>query len=153
MTTQSEVRPGQDILCLLATAGIPEEVWEWGDDLCDCTFQRIGDWTNPYIGRTMRVRLCCIWAAIYKQYPQFVQEIPAYYDRNKDAFQPKPMAWNSEDEDMPVALWHRQVAVELGVPLEKVRKLLAGQDPPKRVPAGQGPAGAVRQDEKRKWRA
>ena len=29
---------------------IPGVEWEYHDDLCDCTYQRIGFWTNPYIG-------------------------------------------------------------------------------------------------------
>lgn len=127
------ILPGQDILCLLATAGIPEVTWEYGDDLCDCTFQRIGTWSNPYIARTMRVRLCCIWMEIYKEFPEYVQEIPASWNENTKQFDAKPIPWNAEDADMPTHLWHRQVAVELGIPLSQARKVLAGKQPPKAV--------------------
>jgi hypothetical protein len=118
--------PGQDIL----GGTIPEILWGEGDDLCDCTFQRIGDWTNPYIGRTIRVRVCCIWAALYKQYPQFVQEIPAWFNGNKHEFVTEPMPWNGES-DMPRAIFHRQAAVLMGLPLDMVRIKLEGQEPPK----------------------
>ena len=139
MTTTHDMllmqKPGQ------VTQGgvIPEERWVHGDDLCDCTFQRIQEFTNPYIGRTLRVRLCCMWAEMYKQFPQFVQDIPAFNDYNKgggvrDEWVNKPTAWNAEDSDMPRALWHRQVAAEMGMPLGTVRRLLEGQAPPKAVP-------------------
>lgn len=121
--------PGQDIL----GGNVPEMTWTHGDDLCDCTFQRIGEWTNPYLARTMRVRMCCIWAEMYKQFPQFVQEIPAYYNENADQFEPKPQKWNAEDADMPRALWHRQMAIEMGMPLGTIRRMLEGKTPPKAV--------------------
>ena len=72
---------------LLFTGQIPEIDWEHGDDLCDCTFQRIGYWTNPYLARTMEVRLCCIWKILAEQNPEIaalMQEIPAYDDYNRD---------------------------------------------------------------------
>lgn len=124
-----DIKPGQDIL----GGEIPEIEWTHGDDLCDCTFQRIGQWTNPYLGRTLRVRFCCIWAELHKQYPQFVQEIPAYCDLNTGQFDSRPAEWDSEDSDMPRALWHRHMAVKLGLPLADIRKMLEGENPPKAV--------------------
>src|SRR3546814_2933666 len=118
--------PGQ--ICLAGE--MPESRWIHGDDLCGCTFQRIGEWTNPYIARTLRVRMCCIWAELYKQYPQFVQEIPAFYDYNNDRFETEPWEWNGED-DMPAALWHRQLAVMRREPIEAVRRRFEGIAPPK----------------------
>lgn len=127
--------PGQDILAFLETSGIPEENWTHGDDLCDCTFQRIGFWTNPYIGRTLKVRLCCIWAKVYAMFPEYVQEIPAFTDYNHgDSYVAKPAPWDGET-DMPLHLWHRQLAVEMHLPLSAVRELVAGQEPPKAVRA------------------
>ena len=135
-TTQHTPLPGQDILALLDTAGIPEENWTHWDDLCDCTFQRIGMWTNPYVGRTLKVRLCCIWAKLYAMFPEYVQEVPAFMDYNKgDAYSAAPVAWDG-DTDMPVYLWHRQLAVQMRLPLETVRKLFAGRSPPKAVLGG-----------------
>lgn len=128
MTTHTPVvNPGQDIL----GGEIPEITWQHGDDACNCTFQRIGEWTNPYIARTLRVRFCCIWAELYKQFPQFVQEIPAHWNENEGRFDAKPQEWNAEDADMPKHLWHRQMAVLLGLPLNDVRRVLEGQEPPK----------------------
>ena len=118
---------------------IPEIMWEHGDDLCDCTFHRIGSWTNPYLGKTLRIRMCCIWKELYKDYPQFVQEIPAYYDENTDSYEIEPAPWDSEDDDMPVHIWHRQVAFVTGKPLAQVRDELAGQSPPKKVRRGTAP--------------
>lgn len=111
---------------------VPEFQWEIGDDECDCVFQRIGDWTNPYIGRTMRVRLCCMWAEIYKDYPQFVQEIPAYFNWTTREFEHEPHEWNGED-DMPTAFWHRQLAAETGLSLPEVREKFKDIAPPKGV--------------------
>jgi len=120
---------GQDILGLLSK-GIPEEEWTNQDDLCDCTFQRTGDWANPYLGRTQRVRICCLFAELYEQYPHLIQEIPAYYDENTGKWESKPREWDGET-DMPEAIWHRQLAVKTGMPLEDIREVYANQSPPK----------------------
>ena len=117
---------------------LPDIEWTHGDDLCDCTFQRIGEWTNPYLDKTLRVRMCCIWAEIYKQYPQFVQEISGYWDENSKEFVTDPQIWNAEDADMPVHLWHRQVANIVGVSPSEARDLVKGRTPPTRVPKGTG---------------
>ena len=106
---------------LAAMGNVPEVHWLQGDDLCDCTFQRVGEWTNPYLGKTLRVRLCCIWGEIYKQYPQFVQDIDAYYDLNRHEWVPEQREWDSTDSDMPLALWYRQEAIREGKPLQDVR--------------------------------
>ena len=106
---------------LSALSNLPEVHWLQGDDLCDCTFQRVGEWTNPYLGKTLRVRLCCIWGEIYKQYPQFVQDIDAYYDQNRHEWVPEQREWDSTDSDMPLGLWYRQTAIREGKPLQDVR--------------------------------
>jgi len=117
-------------------AFLPEVRWVHGDDLCDCAFQRIGEWTNPYIGRTLRVRLCCIWKEIYAQYPQFVEEVPAYWDDNAGAFLPVTMDWDVADSAMPRALWYRQLAARTGKPLEEIRREYANKQPPGPVVGG-----------------
>ena len=138
MTNSHDPLPGQDILGLLATSGIPEDPWFHGDDKCDCTFQRIGDWTNPVIGRTLRVRLCCIWAKIYAQYPEFVQEIPAYHNIKTNEYVNEPQDWNAEDWDMPRYLWYRHLAAKYGRPLSEIREKCKDMEPPKRLPPGTG---------------
>lgn len=119
--TPSVVR---DVLAAVSVASIPDVTWILGDDLCDCTFQRIGEWTNPYIARTLRVRFCCIWTELYKQYPQFVQDIPGYYDENRHRFVTEPRAWDSEEMAMPLYLWHRQLASLTGQSVGTIRDLL-----------------------------
>ena len=136
MITERETLPGQDLLGLLATTMVPEIRWVYGDDLCDCVFQRIGDWTNPYLARTLRVRLCCLWARLYKDHPDLVEEIPAYYDGHADLFVTEPAEWDSPDWDMPRALWYRQMAVQTGLSLAEIRKRCETMDPPKRVSKG-----------------
>lgn len=121
-----------------AVSNLPDVYWIAGDDFCDCTFQRIGDWTNPYLGRTLRVRLCCIWAELYKMFPQFVQEIPAYYDQNRHQWWTEPIPWDSEEMDMPVSLWHRQLAQQTGRPLDEIKRTYDAKERPKRVNKGQG---------------
>lgn len=131
----AEILPGQDIHALLETSGIPEELWFDQDDLCDCTFQRIGWWTNPYIARTLEARLCCMWARLYKMFPDLVREIPAFdnYNAPTKTYEIIPQEWNGEG-DMPRALWHRQVAIQTGLTLEQVRHLLKDEEPPKGKP-------------------
>lgn len=109
-------------LSLALAAPIPEMHWLSGDDLCDCTFQRIGEWTNPYIAQTLRVRMCCIWKELYKLFPQFVQEIPAYYDENRHTWVTEPRAWDSSEANMPLSIWYRQIAAQTGRPLAEVRE-------------------------------
>lgn len=97
----------------------PAEAWDAQDDLCDCVFQRIGRWTNPYIGETLEVRMCCIWADIYKQYPQYVRVTRS-----------EPAIWNGEF-DMPKAIWHRQLANDKGISVSEARAL--EMDAPKAI--------------------
>lgn len=113
---------------------VPDTHWLHGDDLCDCTFQRIGEWTNPYLGETLRVRWCCIWAELYKQFPQFVQEIPASYDANRHEWVTEPREWDSPEMDMPLYLWYRQQARKSGKPLAEVRRTAKKEDRPKAKP-------------------
>lgn len=114
--------------------------WVQGDDLCDCMEERIGEWTNPYTGHTLQVRLCCIWKKIYAMFPQFVQDVPAYYNVNLNEWVKTPAEWDSEDMDMPLGLWYRQVARQTGKPLSQVRAELKGKDDlrPKKVEKGLG---------------
>lgn len=116
----------------LLAASIPGIEWVHGDDLCDCTFQRIGEWSNPYIAQTLRVRFCCIWEELFKQYPQFVQRIPAYFDGNTERFVSEPWEWNG-NYDMPRALWHRHLASKTGKALAEIREEYRDQEPPKAV--------------------
>ena len=129
--------PAQTALmqAIALASAIPDIRWEHGDDLCDCTFQRIGSWSNPYIGKTLRVRMCCIWERIYEQYPEFVQRIDASWDGNAGVYQTEPQPWDSDEWDMPRALWHRQLSASTGASLADVRAEYAGQEPPKRLPS------------------
>ena len=101
---------------------LPEIHWLQGDDACDCAIQRVGEWTNPYIARTFRVRLCCLYQELAKQYPQFFQEVPAFYDANRHSWRKEPAEWDSDEMDMPVYLWYRQLAALSGKPLADVRR-------------------------------
>ncbi len=117
---------------MLTTTGIPEIQWDPYDDLCDCVFQRYQWMTNPYLGRTMEVRMCCIWAELYKQYPQFMREIPAFDDTNNKEYRVQPLEWNG-DFDMPRSLWYRQLAVLHQLPLPTIRRMYEQDEPPKAV--------------------
>ena len=115
---------------LIATTAIPDVRWVHEDDLCNCTFQRIGEWTNPYLGQTLRVRFCCVWAELEKEHPDFFQHIPAYWDDNSKSWQEEPIEWDG-GSNMPRAIWYRQQALIQGKPLEEIRAELADQEPPK----------------------
>lgn len=117
----------------LADAFIPEEYWEVHDDLCDCTFQRIGFWTNPYMGETMRIRLCCVWKEMEKQWPQFFQHTHAFWDYNKEEWVPGAAEWNGEDQ-MERAVWYRQRANIERLPLEAIRDKYRLAEPPAGTP-------------------
>lgn len=127
-------RAAADILAALQM--LPETFFEQGDDACDCSFQRVGMWTNPYIAETLEVRMCCIWAELYKLFPQHVRATPAYLDANADAWNPEPRAWDGED-DMPRGLWYRQLSRQTGIPLQDVRQLFGAKEPPAGTPRPQ----------------
>lgn len=124
------------ILEALAISELPEVEWLHGDDLCDCTFQRIGMWKNPYLAETMEIRLCCVWAKLGEMFPEYVRSIPAYRDENTQTWVTEPWEWNGEDE-MPKALWHRQLARKLDISVAEARALNL---PP---PQGTGPRQVV----------
>lgn len=118
---------------LAAISNVPDVHWLQGDDLCDCTFQRIGEWTNPYLAKTLRVRLCCLWAELYKQYPQFVQDIDAAYDSNRHAWVEDPQDWDSGEMDMPLPLWYRQIARREGISVSEARAKADTAERPRKV--------------------
>lgn len=128
----------QALAAALAVERQPGVRWLLGDDLCDCIFQRIGEWTNPYLAQTLRVRLCCLWEELYRAYPQHVQRLDAYYDHNRDAYVAEPREWDSEDAAMPRYLWYRQLARRTGKGLADIRREYAGREAerPRPVPAG-----------------
>jgi hypothetical protein len=95
--------------------GVTQE-WSVEDDLCDCTYQRIGYWFNPYIGVTEEVRLCCVWAKFREQWPEF-------FRTTRD----EPRNWNGE-APMPPAIWHRHLASKYGISLSEARS--QGTAPP-----------------------
>jgi hypothetical protein len=119
-------------LGLLLGDELPEITWVHGDDLCDCIFQRIGEWSNPYLARTLRVRMCCLWDRIYAEHPDLVELIPAYHDQNADKLLEDPLEWNG-DHDMPRWLWHRQLSTILKKPLDEIRRRFGEQKPPQAV--------------------
>lgn len=111
----------------LATASLPDVRWQLGDDRCDCTFQRIGWWTNPYLAETLEIRLCCVWAELGKQYPDLVRTVPAFYDYTREEWVTEPREWDGEAE-MPPYLWYRQLAAKEGKPLAEIRSEYQGRD-------------------------
>lgn len=96
-----------------------QDTWDVNDDLCDCTYQRVGYWNNPYIGESLEIRLCCVWAELEKQYPQFFRRT-----------QIEPAEWNGE-ADMPRSVWHRQLAKLHDVSVAEARQIAAGHDSPR----------------------
>ena len=112
---------------------MPEITWTHGDDLCNCTFQRIGDWANPYIARTRRVRVCCLENRMLEGNDALVQDIPGYFNENTGEFETEPWVWDGED-DMPEHLFMRQTAIIQGLSLDETRVKFEGIEPPKGIP-------------------
>lgn len=115
------------LLEALSISELPDVQWLNEDDLCDCTFQRIGMWKNPYLAETLEIRLCCVWAELAKQYPDFVRTIPGYWDDNNKEWITQPWDWNGESA-MPKALWLRQLARKQDRPLSEIREEYADLD-------------------------
>lgn len=99
----------------------PEEFWDVQDDKCDCTYQRIGMWTNPYLAETLEVRMCCIWAELYKLFPDKVRVTPAFLDYNRNEWSPELREWDGEG-DMPESMWFRQLAKKHGKTVSEIRQ-------------------------------
>lgn len=121
MTTLLE----RDVMAALSV--LPEDTWDTWDDQCDCTYPRIGMWTNPYLAETLEVRMCCIWRELYQLFPAFVRVSPAYLDLNTNQWVTDPMAWNGED-DMPPAVWYRHMARTEGITVAEARAKYADKD-------------------------
>lgn len=105
----------------IAASVLPEQMWDVNDDACDCTYQRVGFWTNPYLGETLEVRMCCIWAELYKLFPDKVRVTPAYFDYNANEWVAEPQEWNGET-DMPLSIWYRQLARQQGRSVAEIRE-------------------------------
>ena len=112
---------------MAALTVLPEEMWDVQDDLCDCMYQRIGMWTNPYLAETLEVRMCCIWKELYQLFPQYVRVTPAFLDYNRNEWQTELMEWNAEF-DMPPAIWYRQLAKKEGITVGEARAKYAELD-------------------------
>ena len=130
MATETQLSDAvvRDLMAALSVGAAPDVRWIEGDGLCDCTFQRVGEWTNPYIAKTLRVRLCCIWEELYRQYPQYVQRIDAYYDSNRERYISEPREWDNPTAPMPVSYWHRHLAAKHGKTLDEIRAEYAGRE-------------------------
>ena len=122
-----------DVLDAISTGMFPESFWDNQDDACDCVYQRIGMWTNPYLAETLEVRMCCIWAELYKLFPQFVRVTPAFLDGNAEEWVTEPMDWNGES-DMPASIWYRQIARRQGISVSEARSKYAHLERPKGIP-------------------
>lgn len=119
---------------VVAAMGVlPEEFMDTNDDKCDCTFVRIGMWTNPYLAETLEVRMCCIWKSLYELFPQHVRVTPAFLDYNAGQWVTEPQEWNGED-DMPRSLWYRQQARKNGGTVSQMRTEFADAEAPKGTP-------------------
>jgi len=137
VTAALSERATADIMAAL----LPETFWEVDDDLCDCVYQRIGMWTNPYLAETLEVRMCCIWKEMYKLFPGLVRVTPAYHNYNTGEWVTEPAEWNGEF-DMPPALWYRQIARRTGRSVIDVREEYRFRDGerPRGIPRPQEPA-------------
>lgn len=125
-TTDTKLSPA--VLEAIAIGSLPDVQWKHDDDLCDCTFQRIGMWKNPYLATTHEIRLCCVWEELAKSFPDFVRTIPGYFNENTQQWETEVREWDGEDQ-MPASLWHRQLARLRDITVSEARSL--NLEPPK----------------------
>jgi hypothetical protein len=111
-----------------------------GDDLCDCTFQTVWEVTNPYIGKTQRVRLCCIVAKMQHLFPELVALLDGWHDVGRQKLVSEPLPWDGKDFAMPAPLWYRQMETLTGRPLAEIRAEYEHRKH-ERPPAGQPTVG------------
>lgn len=115
------------ILQALSIGNLPDMEWNNQDDLCNCIYQRVGMWKNPYLAETLEVRLCCVWGKLAEQYPDAVRTIPGYFNENSQEWMTQPIAWDGESE-MPKAIWYRHLARKFDRPLSEIRAEYADKD-------------------------
>jgi len=125
----------------MTPAVLPEMFWDVQDDACDCTFQRIGMWTNPYLGETLEVRMCCIWEKLYELFPGLARKTPAFFDYNRDEWVSDVREWDGEAE-MPRSIWYRHLAKKEGKPLAQIRDEYGHLNPPPGTPREPEPQGS-----------
>ena len=113
-----------DIAHALWVADLPDVQWDHEDDLCDCIYQRIGMWKNPYLATQHEIRLCCIWEKLYQLDPSAVRTIPGYWNDDVQEWQTEPRPWDGET-DMPMSLWVRQIARQEGITVQEARSRCA----------------------------
>lgn len=104
----------------------PEDAWDVGDDLCDCTYQRIGLWKNIYLAETLEVRMCCIWSKLYELFPQYVRTTPGYMVDSGEWIT-ECREWDGET-DMPKGIWYRQLARQQGRAVADIRREYSTRD-------------------------
>ena len=137
------------ILQALSIGSLPGMEWSNQDDLCDCTYQRVGMWKNPYLAETLEIRLCCVWAKLAEQYPDAVRTIPGYFDPNRQEWITEPWTWDGEAE-MPKAIWYRHLARKLDRPLAEIRAEYADKDHLR--PKGRGQSKPLWVEIRGEWR-
>ena len=111
---------------MIAAAVLPEAPWDTNDDACDCMYERIGFWANPYLGETLEVRMCCIWDELYKLFPGKMRKTDAFLNYNTGEWEPA-REWDGET-DMPKALWYRQLARQTGRTVASIREEYRDRD-------------------------
>lgn len=117
----------EEALAIADAFGVSEE-WDNQDDRCDCEYERIGYWFNPYIGAIQEKRICCIDKWMAEKFPEIAQ----FFRRT----QVTPAEWNGETT-MPRAIWVRQQANHLGVSIAEARDLVG--EAPKGRPIAEKP--------------
>ena len=127
MKTDLQPQVEADVLSAVFNDTLPGDFWNNQDDLCDCIYQRIGMWTNPYLSETLEVRLCCMWAEFEKDHPQFIRRTAAYNDGNAKAWDTAVPEWDGEAE-MPKSLWYRQLARKEGRSVAEIRAEYVNRD-------------------------
>lgn len=136
MVTSTQPALSPALIEALALASLPDGVWTNQDDKCDCVYQRIYQTRNIYLAETHEIRLCCIWAELGKQWPQFVRTTPGYWEPNNKEWITQPQEWDGETE-MPKSIWYRHLARKLGRSVADIRAEYTLRDDER--PKGRGP--------------
>ena len=82
--------------------------------------------------------MCCIWAELYKLFPQHVRVTPAFLNYNTSEWESGPRDWDGE-ADMPEAIWYRHLARKHGITVGEARERYAHLPPPKGTPRPPAP--------------
>ena len=101
---------------------------EGHDDECDCLFQNVQEYSNPYYNKTLRFRYCCLLAEFRKQWPHLFEEIEGWWDSERKMWRNEALDPGEQLKHMPghlaehVSVRHEAAVTKEPIAVVKTRR-------------------------------